>query len=111
LVASSGLDASFRVNTLFTAKNGDALVTYRYCHSSIDYQGSDMTESAFTVNRTSADLATEMMALFGSEASGEAARRASHSRNSGNVVGYCAWRQAQRLIIVLGTDVPEGTVH
>ena len=70
-----------------------------------------MTESALTVNRTSADLATEMMALFGSGAGEEAARRANHSRNSGNVVGYCAWRQAERLIIVLAADVSRGTVH
>ena len=70
-----------------------------------------MLELAHSVNRTSADLATEMMALFGANASDEAARRASHSRNAGNVIGYCAWRQAQRLILLLEAPAPLGTLH
>ncbi len=70
-----------------------------------------MTDPALTVNRTSADLATEMMALFGSDAGGEAGRRASRSRSSGNLVGYCAWRQAQRLILVLDVDSATGTLQ
>jgi hypothetical protein len=70
-----------------------------------------MTDTALTVNRASANLATEMMALFGDNASGEAGRRARHSRDLGNVVGYCAWRQAQRLILVLERDLAETTLH
>ncbi len=70
-----------------------------------------MIASAFSVTRTSADLATEMMALFGRDAGGEAARRASQSRNRGNIIGYCAWRQAQRLIMVLDSQATRGTVH
>lgn len=57
--------------------------------------------SSFFVDRAGADLATEFMALFGKDASNEAAGRARRSRDRGNVVGYCRWRQVERLIAAL----------
>lgn len=57
--------------------------------------------SSFFVDRAGAELAAEFMALFGKDASGEAAGRARRSRDRGNVVGYCRWRQVERLIAAL----------
>ena len=62
------------------------------------------------VDRAGADLATEFMAMFGKDASAEAAGRARRSRDRGNVVGYCRWRQVERLITAL-EDGAEATRH
>jgi hypothetical protein len=45
------------------------------------------------------------MALFGKDASSEAAGRARRSRDHGNVIGYCRWRQVERLISALENEV------
>lgn len=62
------------------------------------------------VDRAGADLATEFMALFGAQASSEAAARARRSRDRGNVPDYCRWRQVERLIAAL-EDGAEATRH
>ena len=46
-----------------------------------------------------------------SEAEFEAASRADRSRNLGNQVHYCRWRQIERLIALLSTPHAVGTVH
>lgn len=66
--------------------------------------------SSFFVDRAGADLAAEFMALFGKDASTEAAGRARRSRDRGNVVGYCRWRQVERLIAALEDGV-DATRH
>lgn len=66
--------------------------------------------STFFVDRAGADLAAEFMALFGPQASSEAAGRARRSRDCGNLVGYCRWRQVERLIDAL-EDGTEATRH
>jgi predicted glycoside hydrolase/deacetylase ChbG (UPF0249 family) len=55
--------------------------------------------------------AAELIDRFGQFAADEAAARASRSRDIGNVIHYCRWRQIQRLIEVLGCDNVEATVH
>lgn len=62
-------------------------------------------------DRVTAGLATEMLALFGDDASRQAALRARRSRDCGNVQNFCAWRQAGRLIALLTNDAVVGTVH
>lgn len=63
------------------------------------------------VHRESAALAAEMMALFGVDAADQARQRARQSRDRGNVVLFCRWREAQRLIGFLSVG-PEGrTLH
>jgi len=57
------------------------------------------------------DQASELIAEFGGFAADEAAARADRSRNLGNVVHYCRWRQIQRLIEVLAIDGDGATVH
>ena len=55
--------------------------------------------------------AAELIDRFGEFAADEAAARARSSRNLGNVVHYCRWRQIQRLIEYLHTGAGEATVH
>ncbi len=66
--------------------------------------------SSFFVDRAGADLAAEFMALFGKDASTEAAGRARRARDRGNFVGYCRGRQVERLIAALEDGV-DATRH
>ena len=55
--------------------------------------------------------ATELIAAFGVKAAQEASDRASKSRDRGNVIRFCEWRQVGRLIELLGAEDVRGTVH
>lgn len=48
---------------------------------------------------------------FGTAAGLEAADRAEASRNVGNHLHYCRWRQIERLIIMLSLETTLGTIH
>lgn len=48
---------------------------------------------------------------FGDEAACEAASRADRSRDLGNYIRFCHWRQIERLIVLLSTDRAIGTIH
>lgn len=62
-------------------------------------------------DRITADSAAALMASFGEEAGREAATRADISRDRGNVVLFCRWRQVERLITLLSSHHVQGTVH
>lgn len=51
------------------------------------------------------------MDRFGEYAGTEAAARADASRNRGNVIGFCRWRQIERMIMVLAHPQADGTRH
>ena len=55
--------------------------------------------------------ASELIELFGELAGREAQARASRSRDLGNVVHFCRWREAGRMIATLGEGEATGTVH
>jgi hypothetical protein len=55
--------------------------------------------------------AHELIERFGDDAGFEAAARADRSRDLGNHVHFCRWRQIERLILLLSSDEPVGTVH
>ena len=55
--------------------------------------------------------AAELIEQFGGFAADEAAARAIRSRELGNVIHYCRWRQIQRLIEVLGEEPMDATPH
>jgi hypothetical protein len=55
--------------------------------------------------------AEALMDKFGTAAGIEAADRANASRNIGNHIHYCRWRQIERLIILLSVQTTLGTVH
>lgn len=55
--------------------------------------------------------AAELIRRFGESAIGEAAARADASRDLGNVVHFCRWRQIERLVVLLSVPKVLGTVH
>ncbi len=55
--------------------------------------------------------AAELIATFGDSAGLEAATRASRSRDIGNHLHFCRWRQVERLIEVMASAEALGTIH
>ena len=55
--------------------------------------------------------AAELLEQFGDNAGFEAAARADISRDAGNVVRFCHWRQIERVIATLSSEEIGGTVH
>ncbi len=63
------------------------------------------------LGRTDVVEAEGLISRFGITAGIEAAERAEASRNIGNHIEFCRWRQIERLIILLSTEDSFGTVH
>ncbi len=55
--------------------------------------------------------AQALIADFGRDAGCEAAERAEASRNLGNHLQFCRWRQIERLVIMLNLETSIGTIH
>jgi hypothetical protein len=55
--------------------------------------------------------AQKLVSLYGREAGLAASERAEASRNIGNHLAYCRWRQIERLVIMLSLECSIGTVH
>ena len=55
--------------------------------------------------------ASDLIERFGDDAGLEAAARAERSRDDGNVVRFCHWRQIERVIATLSTEEVTGPVH
>lgn len=55
--------------------------------------------------------ATDLIERFGDYAAFEAAARADKSRDEGNVVRFCYWRQIERVIATLSCTEALGTIH
>jgi hypothetical protein len=70
-----------------------------------------MSALPYLHRRADAELATEFIAIYGDEAGREAAVRADRSRDRGNVVGFCRWRQVERLIVVMENGRTSATLH
>ena len=62
-------------------------------------------------DRSAATDAAELMARFGEYAASEAAARADRSRELGNVLHFCRWRQIERLILLLAAGRLAHTIH
>jgi len=62
-------------------------------------------------DRKSYEDAAELIQLFGENAGYEAASRADRSRDLGNHIHFCRWRQIERLIVLMSVEEPVGTVH
>ncbi len=63
------------------------------------------------VDRDAAQEAQDLLAAYGTSAAAAAAQNARDSRNIGNHIAFCRWRQIERLIAVLSDDAPLGTRH
>jgi hypothetical protein len=68
-------------------------------------------QSLFIHGREALADASELMSRYGDDAGFEAAVRAERSRDAGNVVRFCHWRQIERVIATLSSDEVHGTVH
>lgn len=55
--------------------------------------------------------ANQLIVRFGVHAGDEAALRAAQSRDVGNHIHFCRWRQIGRLIDLLATGRATGTIH
>lgn len=65
----------------------------------------------YLADPTQVHQAAELIAQFGADAGFQAAARADKSRNVGNHVHFCRWRQIERLIVLLSADRAVGTIH
>lgn len=60
--------------------------------------------------RSLADAAL-LLETYGDDAGFEAAARAEASRDRGNVLRFCHWRQIERVIVTLTDREVHGTIH
>jgi hypothetical protein len=67
--------------------------------------------SPYLSDRRSVEQATQLMASMGAGAADEAAARAGKSRDLGNIIHFCRWRQIERLIGILSANTVSGTLH
>ena len=65
----------------------------------------------FITGKVALTDAAELIERFGDDAGFEAAARAQSSRDAGNVVRFCHWRQIERVIETLSNAEVRGTVH
>ena len=63
------------------------------------------------LDRTAAIEAQHLLDTHGDAAMDAAAAYARESRNLGNHIAFCRWRQIERLLTVLSDDAPVGTRH
>jgi len=68
-------------------------------------------DSPFIACRLSLAEASDLIDRFGDDAGLEAAARAEQSRDAGNVVRFCHWRQIERVIATLSDEEVRGTIH
>ena len=55
--------------------------------------------------------AADLISEYGAEAGREAKKRASRSRDLGNVIHFCRWREIERMIGALDEDAVTGAVQ
>ena len=68
-------------------------------------------DSPFIHGRRALKDAAELIEHYGDDAGLEAAVRAERSRDEGNVLRFCHWRQIERVVATLSADEVRGTVH
>jgi hypothetical protein len=67
--------------------------------------------SPFIHGRPALADASYLNERYGDDAGFEAAARAERSRDEGNVVRFCHWRQIERVIATLSSEDVTGTIH
>ena len=68
-------------------------------------------DSPYITGRLALAEASQLMSSYGDDAGLEAAARAERSRDDGNVLLFCHWRQIERVIATLSDEEVRGTVH
>ena len=70
-----------------------------------------MSVMPYIADRRAVHDAADLIDAFGAAAGDEAAVRAGRSRDIGNHIHFCHWRQIERLIAVMAAPCAPGTVH
>jgi hypothetical protein len=65
----------------------------------------------FAADRKTIDSASSLMMLYGNDARDEANARANVSRDRGNVIWFCHWRQVRHVIEALSAETHNETRH
>jgi len=65
----------------------------------------------FIAGRAAVADALSLVDEFGADAPMAAAMRAVQSRDAGNVLKFCHWRQIERLSALLASNNVEGSLH
>ena len=68
-------------------------------------------DALFISCRTALAEASDLIDRFGDDAAYEAAARADRSRDDGNVLRFCHWRQIERVIATLSSDEVRRSIH
>jgi hypothetical protein len=68
-------------------------------------------DTPFIHGRVALADAEELMQRYGDDAGFEAATRAERSRDDGNVIRFCHWRQIERVIATLSSEDIRGAIH
>lgn len=68
-------------------------------------------EPIFISGRPALADAADLMTRFGDDAGLEAAVRAERSRDLGNIVHFCRWREIERVIATLSCEEVRGSIH
>jgi hypothetical protein len=68
-------------------------------------------DTPFIASRHALSDAADLIDKFGDDAGFEAATRAESSRDDGNILRFCHWRQIERVIATLSSDEVRGSVH
>jgi hypothetical protein len=69
-------------------------------------------QAVYLSDASAAADAAELIARFGIHAASEAAARADRSRDLGNVIHFCRWREIERMIEALSMTGPaDATIH
>lgn len=69
------------------------------------------TSPLYLSDRAQVAAANDLIIRFGVHAVDEAEMRAARSRDVGNHIHFCRWRQIGRLIDVIATGRVTGTIH
>ena len=70
-----------------------------------------MADMPYIADARTVSDAADLIASFGTRAAKEAAVRADRSRDIGNYIHFCRWRQIERLIVVMAAPCAMGTIH
>ena len=83
----------------------------RVLATTIKTMGKALQDQVHVPDRSAIAEASELIDRFGIHALSEAAARADRSRELGNVIHFCRWRQIERIIPILASDRAQGTIH
>jgi hypothetical protein len=92
-------------------KSGTALGAYIRVGDRADTNRVRKMNLPMLADRRSYDDAATLIELYGDHAGIEAALRADQSRDRGNHIHFCHWRQIERMVVLLSVEQAIGTVH